>query len=1023
MSDDPLLNKGELGPYKIERKLGQGAMGGVYLARHRVLDVYHAIKVIHPKLIGDQTLVERFLREARNTARLKHMNIVQVVGADQVDGIYYLAMEFVEGKTLEQIMRSPGLNLHDSVRYIHMVANALAYAHSRNIIHRDIKPANIMINEEDIAKLMDFGLVRDVGQPEGGESGEQLTMAGYIMGTPQYMPLEQWQGEGVDHRSDIYALGATLYVMLCGKLPFPGKNARDIFRNVLTSQAKLVNEHNPDIDRDLAAIVHKAIAPEKDDRYQTSQEMALALEAWWDQHPYQGTSLFKAPTMEETRGVTGARSVLSSSSANTKAASAPPAATRAMLQHGSTLEGSTPTSMGSLQPRSKAPMIAVALLVLIAAAVGAYIIFGGKDNGSGSPTQLAFELAIPPDRALEALPLAVNKKSFSIPGTSNGEVTLNGVPYALGDSINLKPGLNTLHVKAALGESTLERTLFVLLDESVPLVAVPDLAGRDGNVIPTTVSSYKLKGSVTDEGSGLDGLKVTLLIDGELRELVLDPRGGFERDIPVSEKDVTLELMATDRAGNQTQALTFWVSPDRNPLSFIDEPKGAVWVTTENFTISGKLSKNRGVTLAIDGKPTKLDTDGNFSATVTRAPGRHDIAMVATDWIGNIRELKRSVVVDLDPPKLTLELPQAGTLRVESVPAGIAVQGTLDSADAVLTVNGRVVTVNPDGTFAIDVQTDAFGPFKVTLEATDPARRTTPAEVVIEVKRLLYKPLEKNAQGHAVYERISDGMLMVLVPGGKFTRGVAEVLPDAREREIELSPYLIAMYEVTRAQFAKFLTESRVNADDALGRRWLVKDETGEFAGLQVAGNQWSAAEGEGQFPVTHVTWTGAQAYCKWADADTGDLPSEAQWEFAARGTDGRQFPWGNEPVNTRRANIKITGRDATVTGDTMADGDSPFGLRMMAGNVEEWCLDWYEEGGYALPGQQGKDPVLRTKPGASNRRVARGGSWQSPRLIEPQKTDEDAPGDIRTYARSRRLPDKGADDRGFRPAAKLPQD
>ena len=102
--------KSILGDFRLEKKLGQGAMGGVYMGKHRVLEVHHAIKVIHPKLLGDQTLVERFLREARNTAKLKHMNIVQVVGADQVDGIYYLAMEFVQGKTLEQIMRSPGLS-------------------------------------------------------------------------------------------------------------------------------------------------------------------------------------------------------------------------------------------------------------------------------------------------------------------------------------------------------------------------------------------------------------------------------------------------------------------------------------------------------------------------------------------------------------------------------------------------------------------------------------------------------------------------------------------------------------------------------------------------------------------------------------------------------------------------------------------------------------------------------------------------------------------------------------------------
>lgn len=1015
MSDDPLLNKGELGPYKIERKLGQGAMGGVYLGMHRVLQVHHAIKVIHPKLIGDNTLVERFLREARNTAKLKHMNIVQVVGADQVEGVYYLAMEFVAGKTLEQLMRDPGLNIHDAVRYIHMVANALHYAHTRNIIHRDIKPANIMVNDEDVAKLMDFGLVRDIGQPEGGESGEQLTMAGYIMGTPQYMPLEQWQGEGVDHRSDIYALGATLYVMLTGKIPFPGKNARDIFRAVLTSQAKPVNEHNPDIDPELAQIVHTAIAPEKEDRYQSAQDFALALEAWWDQHPYQGTSLFKAPTMEDAR-TAGGRSTLAAS-ARTKA---PGTATRAVLQHGSTLEGSTPTAMDQLK-RSNAPLIVAAVLLLvIIGGIAAFFAFGGKE---AAPPALAFELALPPQQATQAQPLAVNTARFAIAGTSNGDVTLNGKAYTLGAAIDLKPGLNTLLVSASLADATLERTLYVLLDTQAPVISVPSLAGRDGNVIPVTARAFKLEGTVSDEGAGLAGLKTTLRIDNSERELPLAADGAFSFEIPVADSDVTIELSAIDRAGNASGVLTFWVSPDRTTLALLDAPTRPRWFTTREFMLTGKLSKSRGVTLTVDGKAVKVAADGSFTAGISREPGTHTIVIAASDWLGARLEETWPVVVDLTPPVLEVSAPTTGVLRVESLPAGVLVRGMADSADAVVRVNGQAVKVGIDGAFGTELKVEALGEFKVSIEATDPADRTTREEVVLDIRRLLYKAQARNAQGYTEYLRLSDGAVMVAIPGGKFTRGSGGALSDAPNQEVELTAFLIAKHETSNEQFAKFLTESKVNADDAVGRGWLVRNASGAFTGLRVVGNRWSAVEGDASRPVVNVTWEGALAYCQWADADSGSLPSEAQWEYAARGAGEGPYPWGSQLANARRTNISDSGYSRIIEVDKLPDGDSPFGLRMMAGNAEEWCYDWYTEG-YSNPEQKGTDPLLRTRPGDEvPRRVVRGGGWRSPRYAEATLTADDEPGDIRVYARARLKPDSGTEAVGFRAAARMPKD
>lgn len=318
MSDDPLLNKGELGPYKIERKLGQGAMGGVYLGMHRVLQVHHAIKVIHPKLIGDNTLVERFLREARNTAKLKHMNIVQVVGADQVEGVYYLAMEFVAGKTLEQLMRDPGLNIHDAVRYIHMVANALHYAHTRNIIHRDIKPANIMVTGHpgayDLVKVLDFGLVKDLTLPSAQQS---LGGSEFVVGTPQYMPPESITApERVDGRSDLYALCAVGYLLLTGTAVFEGHNVVELCAAHLDLAPQPPGERlGRAVPAELEALLLSGLAKSPDARPESAKALRDALlacdvppwtdddaRAFWlarvDTHAQSSIDLAHAPTLQ-----------------------------------------------------------------------------------------------------------------------------------------------------------------------------------------------------------------------------------------------------------------------------------------------------------------------------------------------------------------------------------------------------------------------------------------------------------------------------------------------------------------------------------------------------------------------------------------------------------------------------------------------------------------------------------------------------------------------------------------------------
>ncbi|MEZ5992045.1 MAG: SUMF1/EgtB/PvdO family nonheme iron enzyme [Planctomycetota bacterium] len=1013
MSEDPVFNRGELGPYLIERKLGQGAMGGVYLGKHKVLEVHHAIKMIHSRLLGDKTLVERFLREARNTAKMKHMNIVQVVGADLVDGIYYLAMEYVQGKTLEQLMRSPGLSLHDAVRYIHMIANALQYAHSRGIIHRDIKPANIMINDEDIAKLMDFGLVRDIEQPDTGEGSEQLTMAGFIMGTPQYMPVEQWNGEGVDHRSDIYALGATLYAAISGRLPFPGKTPRDIFRRILTSEAIDVRTHNEEIDDELAGIVHTAIAPEKDDRYQTTEEFALALERWWDNHPYQGTSLFMAPVMDETRRVMPGSSTQGGT-----------VTTRSALTHHSSMSDSSPSSLNATgQGKSKAPIIAASAIVLILLlAVGGWLAFGGKDSSDNTPNvpPPVFEIGLKADEATEALPLAVTSPSFSIPG--KGDARVNGDAYTFGSALKLKPGLNKLVVAPGAGGQ--ERVLYVLVDEAMPEVKIDGLESRADNIIPTDGSSFTLRGNVSDKGCGLKGLKLELRIDGQQRELVFDDKGNFTRDLPVADKDVTLELQAIDRAGNRSKTLTFWVVPDRVKLAFLDKwSPSEEWVTSKRFTLKGQLSKARGVTLKADGTQLPLSEQGNFMVVLTREPGEHEIKFEATDWLGASRTVTRTVFVDLEAPKLELEAPTDGRIRVAVIPGLIEVKGRVDDPNgARLKVNEKDVALSSDGSFETTATYKEFGEFKVVVEVTDPAGRSDRREVSIQVQRLMYEELEKNTQGYREFKRLSDGMTMVLIPAGEYTRGAGDEIADAPKQQIKMTEFLIAKYEVTNDQYAKFLSSTQSTVDNVILKGWLTKNAEGRFEGLVPDGKAWSASPGVERRPVVNVTWAGAFAYCQWADDETGNLPSEAQWEYAARGTDQRAYPWGDGNPNQAQANYG-NNRESTTEVTKQETGESFFGVRNMAGNVEEWCIDWYTEGSYSRPDQQGTDPCLKTKPNGFDRRVVRGGGFLSPLNKSPKALLEDEMGILQSFSRARRLPDTGAIDRGFRPVAKLPTD
>ncbi len=286
-SDDPILSRAELGPYEITGKVGEGNMGAVYLGHHRQRNVKHALKVLHPHRAAVPDFLTLFLREARLAGRLDHPNLVPVYGADRADEFYYVAMPFIDGVTLARMVKVRPLASARAAGYVLQVCRGLEHAHKRNLVHRDVKAANVMVDGRDVARLTDFGLVREMAGRTGvtfrrrrHEEPETLR----VLGTPQYMPPEQWNAEAVDGRCDLFALGVTLYHLLTGEYPFTGRTVFEICADVLRGKPVPVTRHRPGIHAGLAAIVEKAIQGDPARRYPNAGEMAKAIAGWLREH-------------------------------------------------------------------------------------------------------------------------------------------------------------------------------------------------------------------------------------------------------------------------------------------------------------------------------------------------------------------------------------------------------------------------------------------------------------------------------------------------------------------------------------------------------------------------------------------------------------------------------------------------------------------------------------------------------------------------------------------------------------------
>ncbi len=265
-----------IGPYRISSQLGSGGMGKVYLAEDLRLGRRVALKMLDHSLVGDIQSRARFLREARLASLLDHPNICTIYEVGEVSGQCFLAMQYVEGETLKQIIAGKPLKLDSLLSISLQVADALRAAHSQGIIHRDIKPSNIIIAPHGQVKVLDFGLAKSL-EKEQGRFGDDLTRTGAVMGTPSYMSPEQARGERVDARTDIFSFGVVMYEMATGRIPFKCKSQAETMNAVINQQHSPVAQLNKAMTERLAAVIDRALAKEADDRYQSIEEVIAEL--------------------------------------------------------------------------------------------------------------------------------------------------------------------------------------------------------------------------------------------------------------------------------------------------------------------------------------------------------------------------------------------------------------------------------------------------------------------------------------------------------------------------------------------------------------------------------------------------------------------------------------------------------------------------------------------------------------------------------------------------------------------------
>ena len=363
--------KGSLKPettishYRILTKIGAGGMGEVFLAEDTRLNRKIALKILPADVVANEDRMRRFVQEAKSASALNHPNIITIYEIDQVDSVYFIASEFIDGQTLRERMRNEGRKLGEALGLAVQISSALSAAHAAGIIHRDIKPDNIMLRRDGIVKVVDFGLAKLTEQSpsqmvdlDASTRAVVKTEAGVVLGTAIYMSPEQARGLPVDVRTDIFSLGVVLYEMVAGCLPFSGKSTTEVL-------GEIISEHEPpplarysrEVPAELERIVSKALRKDRDERYQTIKDLLLDLQSLKQELEFERK--LERSTSQKSERFTANRERATTTAGHTKSG---------IRKSPKVIERKTWT-------------ILIAAVLLLAAVIGAYLYFGRTRRG------------------------------------------------------------------------------------------------------------------------------------------------------------------------------------------------------------------------------------------------------------------------------------------------------------------------------------------------------------------------------------------------------------------------------------------------------------------------------------------------------------------------------------------------------------------------------------------------------------------------------------------------------------------
>jgi formylglycine-generating enzyme required for sulfatase activity/serine/threonine protein kinase len=922
------------GRYRIIRPLGKGGMGVVYLAHDTQLDRQVALKVPNFSASERGEVAERFLREARAMATIRHPNLCPVYDVGQIGGIHYLTMAFIEGRLLSEYVR-PAEPLPErlTATLVRKLALALHEMHARGIVHRDLKPSNIFVDQRGEPMIVDFGLARRTEHQDVA-----LTRSGQMLGSPAYMAPEQArsQSEAVGPHSDVYSLGVIMYELLTGIRPFRGEQVLDVLGQVLTAEPEPPRVHRPGLDPRLEAICLKALAKQPADRWPTMQTLAEALGECLQPAPDGADQQLVSATRPgshgpalatgdessrwwagddgESLGLTDAFAGLSQLVRDVPASTGAESDDADRSYVIPTVDDATPTgtapaaqaasaAAGAPPRRRIRPWHILAACGAAAALLGIVILLYTAEG------TVKIELSDPQ----AAVEVKVNGQQIEIAG--------------LDEPLRLRTGEHGLVVSGPDFE-TVTRSFTVKRgsEETLRITLVGKPAVYQVRIEPDDARLSVSGEGVSTAGDGAERTVTVANPDGHKKIVLFARKAGYQ--------DLDSELQPSP---GDTGELEFQLQPlpppDEQPadpptIAESDQPARA------DFTVQVEPPD---AMLYISGAGARLDGQGARRTITVEAPdGKSPIVLVAAmEGYQNQRRELVPVLGETQTVTVQLELLARPTPVVNPQPAPPAapkepaLAGPAPPAEP-------VKPPNPTG--------------------PEPPRAIAPFDAA---------KAKEHQQAWAKHLRVPDeiinsiGMKLTLIPPGEFMMGSKVWDRGSSEDEMPRHPvritasFYLGTYEVTRAEFRRFVEEAEYNT------------------GYQEWGPQLRVDRQN--HPVAHISWEDATAFCQWLTDKEGQqyrLPTESQWEYACRGGTQTRFSFGeDEPELTDYAWYP-----ANADGTTHSVGQkkpNPWGLYDMHGNVGEWCQDWYASDYYA--NSPTNDPQ---GPSQGSNRVSRGGSW-----------------------------------------------